>query len=162
MEALQRKQYREAAARFRDLVERFDTERALLDRARVYLELCERELTRQPPNPQTVEERITAATAALNNDDDATAEKLAKGVLDEHPDDDMALYLLAAVSARRSAIDEALDYLGRAIALSPESGQQARYDPDFDALHDSEQFWRMTDKRLAPSSGGPRRPRRRA
>jgi len=155
MESLQRKDYRVASQTFRDLVERFDSERALLDRARVYLELCERELRRQPPNPTTVEERLTAATAALNNDDDRMAESLAKSVLADQPDQDLAIYLLAAVEARRESIDAALELLTRAIRLSPEAGQQARYDPDFDSLHDSEQFWRLTDKKLASTGTMP-------
>ena len=36
----------------------------------VYLALCERELARRPVEPRTTEERLTAATAALNNGDD--------------------------------------------------------------------------------------------
>lgn len=154
MEALQRKDYRAAARTFQDLLERFSGERALLDRVRVYLDLCERELRRQPPNPTTIEERLTAATAALNNEDDRSAESLARSVLAEQPDQDLAIYLLAAVEARRESIDAALELLARAISLSPEAGQQARYDPDFDALHDSELFWKLTDKKLAPAAGG--------
>ena len=164
MEALQRKDYRDASQSFRDLLERFSGERALLDRARVYLDLCDRELRRQPPNPTTVEERLTAATAALNNDDDRTAESLATSVLKDEPDQDLAIYLLAAVEARRESIDAALELLTRAISLSPEAGQQARYDPDFDALHDSELFWKLTDKKLAPTGtvpSGARKVRRR-
>ncbi len=153
MQALQRKQYRDAAQRFETLLDRFAAERALADRARVYLDLCERELARRPPNPQTIEERLTAATAALNNDQDHEAERLARAVLGDVPDQDLALYLLAAVEARRSAVPQALDLLSRAIALSPEASQQARYDPDFDVLHDSEEFWRMTDKHAAADEG---------
>ena len=160
MEALQRKRYDEAAGRFRSLISTHSTERALLDRARVYLELCERELQRQPANPRTVEERLTAATAALNNDDDAAAEKLARGVLADDPDHDLALYLLAAIESRRGAIEPALDLLARAIGISPEAVQQARFDPDFDALHDSEEFWKLTDKRHAAQAANARKPRR--
>jgi Tfp pilus assembly protein PilF len=162
MEALQRKRYAEASESFRELLSNFSNERALLDRARVYLELCERELRRQPANPQTVEERLTAATAALNNDDDRTAEALAKGVLAEHPDQDLALYLLAAIASRRGSIDSALELLGRAIDFSPEAGQQARHDPDFDALHDTELFWKLTDKRHASAAARLIKSRRRA
>ena len=79
----------------------------------------------------------------------------AQGILEEDPDQDLAIYLLAAVEARRESIDAALDLLSRAISLSPEAGQQARYDPDFDSLHDSELFWKLTDKKLAPTALGP-------
>jgi hypothetical protein len=162
MEALQRKQYGVAADAFKTLLDRYGNERALLDRARVYLDLCERELKRQPANPRTIEERLTAATAALNNDDDARAEELARAVLAEKDDQDLALYLLAAIEARRNAIEASLDLLARAISISPEAGQQARYDPDFDPLHDTELFWRLTEKRQQTSSSViPRKPRRR-
>ena len=44
-----------------------NNERALLDRVRVYLDLCERELRSRAPEPRSIEERLTAATAALND-----------------------------------------------------------------------------------------------
>src|SRR4029453_18503656 len=64
MAALQRHAYGEAADIFRTITTKFPGERALLERVRVYLDLCERELRRKPPAPKTVEERLTAATAA--------------------------------------------------------------------------------------------------
>ena len=81
MEALQRHAYHEAATAFQAVVMGFPGERALLDRARVYLELCERESNRRPPVPKTIEERLTAATAALNNAEDEAAEELASRAL---------------------------------------------------------------------------------
>src|SRR5215471_2581579 len=80
---IQRHAYDEAAKALRSLLDRYPAERAILDRARVFLELCERELKRKPVAPKTVEERITAATAALNDEDDESAEGLVEGVLAE-------------------------------------------------------------------------------
>ena len=156
MESLQRHHYQQAAAAFRDLFEHFPEERALLERAKVYLDLCERELRRKPANPQTAEERLTSATAALNDGDDARAEHLAKSVLNQEPDHDLALYLLAAVDARRGNTESAMAKLRQAIAISPEVSAQARHDSDFDALHDLPEFHELTEQ--SPSS--PRRPRR--
>src|SRR5690242_21101227 len=73
MEALQRHSYSEAAAAFNAVVMGFPSERALLDRARVYLELCQRETNKRPAVPKTIEERMTAATAAPNKGDDQAA-----------------------------------------------------------------------------------------
>jgi len=36
-----------------------------------------------------------------------------------------------------------------------DSSDAHRYDPDFDSLHDSEQFWRLTDKKLASTGTMP-------
>ncbi len=158
MDALQRKRYDVAADRFRNLLKQFPTERALLDRTRVYLDLAERELNRQPANPRTLEERVTAATAALNNDQDAEAERLVRSVLAEDARHDLALYLMAAVEARRGEAEAALSYLGRAIAITPEVRAQARHDADFERLRNSDAFQTLVDPPSAPSS--PRRPRR--
>ena len=161
MDALQRHSYDRAAEAFRSLVDRFSNERALLDRSRVYLDLCERELRRRPPAPKTIEERVTAATAALNNRQDPQAETLARSVLAEVPEHDLALYLLAAIEARRGAQDAALALLGQAITASPEVRAQARHDVDFEILRTSEEFRRLMESPL-PSGGpaGSRRPRR--
>lgn len=159
MAALQRHAYDEATTAFEAIVIGYPQERGLLDRARVYLELCARELARRPPAPKTIEERLTAATAALNNDDDTGAEELARSVLGDDPKHDLALYLLAAVFARRGSIADALDFLGRAIALSPEASTQARTDEDFTSLHDEDAFWTLTEPPIVPAGTRRRRAR---
>lgn len=157
MEALQRHAYSDAAPAFQAVIMGFSGERALVDRARVYLEICERESRRRPPAPKTIEERLTAATAALNNADDARAEELARSVLGDDPKHDLALYLLAALYARRGDRAGALDLLAKVIALSPEACAQARSDDDFSAMRDDEAFRKLTDPPIGPS--GPRRSR---
>jgi uncharacterized membrane-anchored protein len=136
--------FRGAAGKFQSLIDDFPHERALLDWSRVYLEKCQRELQTEEAAPETLEERITAATAALNNDDDGRAEALAKGVLSEEPKHDLAMYLLAAIAARRGQLDSALAYLGEAIGACPEAAAQARLDNDFEVLRETEQFRQLT------------------
>lgn len=156
MEALQGHRYANAAEAFNALVKGFPAERALLDRARVYLDLCERELRRRPAQPATPEERLTAATAALSGGDEARAEKLVQGVLAEQPDQDLVLYLSAAIPARRRRGDEALAGLRQALAFRPDVAAQPTLDSDFDSLHDCEAFHALT----APTAALPRRARR--
>ena len=161
MEALQRHAYTEAAPAFQAIVMGFPAERALLDRARVYLGICERESKKRPASARgslTLEERLTAATAALNNGEDNQAEELARGVLGDDPKHDLALYLLAVIHARRGACADALDLLAKVIAISPEASAQARSDEDFTSLHDDDAFWRLTDPPTVPGNAR-RRPR---
>ena len=145
MEAMQRHQYANAAEQFELLIGRYPGERGLLDRARVYLDHCRRELRRRPAEPQTVEERLTAATAALNLGDEGEAQRFAESVLAEEPRQDLALYLLAVIAARREATESALAYLGDAIAVSPEVRAQARFDNDFESLRDDERFRHLVE-----------------
>ncbi len=155
---MQRHAYRDAARAFQSIVMGFPGERALGERARVYLALCEREADRRPVNPRTMEERLTAATAALNNGEDAEAEELARSVLGDDPKHDLALYLLAAVHSRRGDNAEALSLLAKVMAISPEASAQARADDDFADLHDMDDFRALTEPRATPAQ--PRRGRR--
>lgn len=151
---MQRHAYADAARAFQGILMGFPGERALGERAKVYLGLCERELNRKPATPRTIEERLTAATAALNNENDSEAEELARSVLGDDPKHDLALYLLAAVHARRGDTTEALSLLGKVLAITPEASAQARADDDFANLHDFDEFWTMTEPPPAsPTSG---------
>ncbi len=144
MTSLQGHDYRGALAHFEDLLERFSGERALLDRARVYATVCRRELGRtHARTPTTIEERLTATTAALNNGENQRAEQLVSQVIDEAPGHELGHYLLAVVHARRGATAAALDALERAIVLSPEVRAQARHDVDFEGLRGQETFERL-------------------
>lgn len=155
MQALQRHRYDEAAEGFRVVIRQFPAERGLRDCSQVYLDLCERELARKPVTPTTVEECLTAATAALNNDDDKVAEVLARGVLDTVADHELAMYLLAAVAARRGLQDEALTWLSRAVAVSPEIRAQARHDADFLDLRELDAFRQLLDGAHEPAPSRP-------
>jgi tetratricopeptide (TPR) repeat protein len=157
MEAMQRHHYELAAGAFASLLERFPGERALLDRSHVYLALCEREMRRRPQAPTTPEEKVTAATAALNNDHDDEAERLAHSVLDDEPDHDLALYLLAAVHARRGETTLALEWLARAMDVSPDVSAQARHDADFESLRHLEDFRLLVDAPVSAQSGARRK-----
>jgi tetratricopeptide (TPR) repeat protein len=160
LNALQRHDYETAADGFRRLLAAFPQERPLLDRARVYLELCERELRRAPAAPRTLEERLTLATAALNNGDERTAERLAQQVLADAPDHDLALYLLAAVRARQGDAQAALRHLRHALEVSPDVQAQARHDVDFDLLKDNEEFRQLLELSAGSDRAQSRRSRR--
>ncbi|MCC7008269.1 MAG: hypothetical protein IT184_05585 [Acidobacteria bacterium] len=155
---MQRHAFADAAEQFKLILQSFAGDSGLRDRTEVYLSLCERELRRRPASPQTIEERLTAATAALNNGDDDLAERLAKGVLGENPDQDLALYLMAAIEARRGATNAALHMLAQAIDARPDVRAQARHDADFEALRSLDAFQQLIE--VPTGIAGSRKPRR--
>ena len=83
-------------------------------------------------------------------------------MLGDDPKHDLALYLLAAVHARRGATTEALSLLGKVLAITPEASAQVRADDDFSNLHDFDEFWTMTEPPPAATTtpSGQRRGRR--
>jgi tetratricopeptide (TPR) repeat protein len=153
MTELQRHNYSAAKVAFQKLLDTFPNEGFLTDRARVYLNLAERELQKRPAS--SVEERLTAATAALNNNDDAEAGRLAESAYRDDKSQDLAVYLMAIVAARQGRTEDALAHIKKAIEINPESRVQARQDEEFDILLDLDEFHTLTE---APPTPAPAQP----
>jgi tetratricopeptide (TPR) repeat protein len=135
IEALQRRDYQTAAGQFRALMARFPDERELHERAQVFLRVCERELAAAAAEPRTSEERIVAATVALNAGDYTRTLRLLDEVLRDDPKSDHAEYMSAVVLCATGNREQALDRLRRAIELNPDNRNLARQDSDLDGLH---------------------------
>ncbi len=58
LQALQRRDFAAAADALRNVIERYPDERELLERARLYLKVCERELEPKEPAPKTADEWV--------------------------------------------------------------------------------------------------------
>jgi outer membrane protein assembly factor BamD (BamD/ComL family) len=154
--ALQKHAYAQAIDLLESVLRQYPEERELQERVRLYLNICQRQATRQEASPQTIDERLYAATLAINGGlyDQAIAHL--RLVRDEDPDNDHAIYMLAVAHAQRDEHAEAVAHLERAIALNPENRALARTDPDLEPLRDDDAFRAALD---APP--GPRIDRRR-
>ena len=155
--ALQRHDFEKAADQFRQIIDRYPAERELHERAVLYLRVCERETARRPAAPQTVQERVYAATVALNAGDPATALDHLRRALADSPDSDHAHYIMAVALASHGQPPQALDHLKRSIELNPDNRSLARQDPDLDDVREMEGFREALE--LPPAQRA--RPRRR-
>lgn len=133
MRALQEHRFREAADAFRAVLAQYPEEKELNDRVHLYLAVCERHL-RRAPEPETVEERLYAATLALNAGDITTAIRHLSDVVSQQPDHDGALYMLAAAHSLQGAPEKALPFLQRAIEENPANRALALQDADLERL----------------------------
>lgn len=158
VQALQRHDYDAAAGFFRTILDRYPEERELLERARLYLRVCERETERQPAGPKTPAERVYAATVALNSGDHSAALDHLQRALGEDPESDHAHYTMAVALGMRGRADEALEHLRRAIGLNPDNRGQAREDPDLDSIRNHQSFGSALN---TPPMANRRRPARR-
>ena len=140
LEALQRHDYPQAAAVLESVLRQYPEEKELHERVRLYLNVCQRQATPRMPDPQTIDERLYAATLAINGGQYDQAIAHLRLVRDEDPDNDHAIYMLAVAHAQRDEHAEAVAHLERAIALNPENRALARNDPDLEPLHDDEAF----------------------
>jgi tetratricopeptide (TPR) repeat protein len=140
LEAIQRHAFREATDLLEGVLRQYPEEKELHERVRLYLNICQRHATPTEPEPKSVDERLYAATLAINGGQYDQAIAHLRLVRDEDPDNDHALYMLAVAHAQRDEPTEAVAHLERAIALNPENRALARTDPDLEPLHDDEAF----------------------
>ena len=152
VQALQQHDYERARQLLESVLTRFPEEKELQERVRLYLNVCERQAHPQEPVPQTIDERLFAATLAINEGRYDEAITHLRLVRDEEPDNDHALYMLAVAHAQRGELPESLAHLERAIVLNPENRALARRDADLEPLRDDESFLAT----LETPSRGPR------
>ena len=138
--ALQRHDYDGAGAIFESVLEQYPEEKELHERVRLYLSICRRQARPHEATPQTLDERLYAATLAANGGRYDEAITHLRLVRDEDPDNDHALYMLAVAHAQRGEHAEAIAHLERAIALNPENRSAARRDPDLEPLRADDSF----------------------
>jgi outer membrane protein assembly factor BamD (BamD/ComL family) len=150
LEALQRHAYQQAATLLESVLQRYPEERELHERVRLYLNICRRQAVQREAAPQTIDERLYAATLSINGGQYDQAIAHLRLVRDEDPDNDHAIYMLAVAHAQRDEHAEAVAHLERAIALNPENRALARTDPDLEPLRDDDAFRAA----LEPPAGG--------
>jgi tetratricopeptide (TPR) repeat protein len=132
--ALQAHEFPRASTLLRSVLSRYPGERELHERVRLYINICERHMTPRAASPSTPEERVFAATLAINAGNYDEALEHLRTASSESPEHDHALYMLAAVLALRDDVDAAVPALLRAIELNPDNRTLARHDPDLEAL----------------------------
>jgi tetratricopeptide (TPR) repeat protein len=138
--ALQRHDFEAGAENFRGVIQGYPDERELVERARLFLQVCERETARRPPPPQTVSESVYAATVALNAGDPEGALAHLSRALEKAPDSDHAHYIMAVALLDKGDAPNALKHLQQAITLNPDNRSTAIQDPDLSGLRGLEGF----------------------
>jgi len=148
MQALQAKRYRDAASLLKTVIVTYPEEKELLERAQLYLRVCQRHLAPPDATPNTPEERVYAATLAINTGDTERAVALLSSAVAQDPANDRAEYMLGVALAIRGNHEAAIPHLERAVALNPETRNLIAKEADLEAA-------RRTDAIVALLSAPP-------
>ena len=112
----------------------------LVERCRMYICTCQRQLEKSSLAFLTPEEHYDYAVSQLNTGYFEEAREQFQAILAAHPEADYAFYGLALLAAITWQTQDCLDHLGRAIELNPKNRLQARADNDFQNMGDDPRF----------------------
>lgn len=144
--ALQQRKFGEAAKLLQAVIDAYPDEKELHERAYVYLNVCRRQALPPDATPKTFEERVYAATLAINAGayDDALGRL--EALAGESPASDHVQFMLAVVHTLRGDLAKAWPALERAIDLNPENRFLARQDADLEALRRQPEFRQVAER----------------
>ena len=112
----------------------------IIERCRMYIHTCQRQLEKQGLAFQTPEERYDYAVSQLSSGYFEEAAEQLRGILADYPQADYAYYGLALLDSVTGRVQGCLDNLAKAIELNPKNRLQARSDNDFQNMVDDPRF----------------------
>src|ERR1017187_10080646 len=128
VQLLQQAKYDKALAAFEKLLPSAPPE--ILERCKMYISTCRRQLERPNLAFQTPEERYDYAVSQLNTGFYDEAREQFNGVITDDPSADYAYYGLAVLDSITGRSKDCLTNLAKAIELNPHKPPQARSDND--------------------------------
>lgn len=134
-----KKNYQEALDRFRGIVETYPRERELLDRANVYIRVCQGNM-KKGSNPKQPDALFYHGVMRANEADFDGAVGYLSRALEASPKDERVLYVMASTLALKGERQDAIKHLRDAVQINPTNRIHARNDPDFEPLRDDESF----------------------
>jgi len=135
---LQQGKYEKALEAFGKLLPTAPLE--IVERCRMYINTCQRQLERPSLAFLTPEEHYDYAVSQLNTGYYEDAREQFGAIIAAYPQADYAFYGLALLGAITGQSHECLTNLARAIELNPRNRQQARVDNDFQSMVDDPRF----------------------
>ncbi len=138
LQFMQQGKYEKARALFEKLAR--DASPEILERCRVYLTVCERNVQEASLTFKTTDEQYDYAVSLLNSGSYEEARDQFEAILTTAPEADYAHYGMALLSSMTGQAEEALEHLSRSIQINPSNRIQARSDPDFIDMADDPRF----------------------
>jgi tetratricopeptide (TPR) repeat protein len=138
VQLVQQGKYEKALAAFEKLLPSAPAE--IVERSKMYITTCQRQMDRHGLQFATPEERYDYAISRLNSGYFEEANDQLQAILADYPDADYAYYGLAVLDSITGHSQECLDHLARSIELNPKNRLQARSDNDFQSMVDDPRF----------------------
>jgi tetratricopeptide (TPR) repeat protein len=135
-----RRDLEKAVSSFESLIEKFPEEHELVDRARVYLTICQKSQKKESVNLKTIEDYLFYAQMKINQADYEGALKLLEKALEFKKEEARIYYLMAIAYVQSNRLEESLEALKKAIQKDKSLAVLAQNETDFGPLWEDKRF----------------------
>lgn len=125
---------------FKAFLEKHDTEKEFVDRAKMYLELCENREKKGTISLKTFEDYYQYAVYKLNQRDHDEAIKLLEKAKTQKPKEGKISYLIALTYCQMEDIEKCLEHLKDAVHKDKFFGTLAQNESGFEPLWEDKKF----------------------
>jgi tetratricopeptide (TPR) repeat protein len=134
------KNLKKARESFKNVVDNYSEEKEMVDRAKMYIRICDGVHSHKEQVLESAEEYFTRATLRFNEGDLDGSIQDHQEALRHSPKADHVYFSLAGIYAIKGDADQAMKTLEKAIKLNPENRKLALQDDDFGDMLDLPEF----------------------
>lgn len=133
-----------AVGSLEDFIEKYPAEGELVDRARMYIQLCKNRDKKERLTLKTVDDYYFFAVYKINQGDPEGALKLLEKAAEQKADEGRIQYLIADIQAGLGRVEEALEALKKAVQKDKQYRILAQNEVDFEPLWEDKRFKALT------------------
>lgn len=140
MKDFHKKHYEKASQSIMAFLEKCSSEKELVDRARIYLKICENQLKKAPEALKTFDDYYESSIIKINENEPDEALKLLEKAQKMKPEEGKIFFLMADALCLMEKEDECLGNLRKAIQIDESFAVLAQNEPDFEPLWNNKKF----------------------
>ena len=140
IKAFRKGDYAKAKEYFEALLEKHATEKELVDRAKIYLDICEIRQKKDTIPLKTFEDYFLYAVYKLNQEDFDETIKLLEMARAKEPKEGKAVYLMALAYCQMGDVDKCLESLKEAVHMDKFFGILARNELKLEPIWEDKKF----------------------
>lgn len=136
--------YEQAAELLKDFIEKHPEEKEFVDRAKIYLEICEGRKAKEKIPLKTFDDYYQYGVYKINQGKHEEALKLLEKAREMNPKEGKVLYLMADACCLMNKKEQCLEYLKKAIQMDRYFSVLAQNEADFEPLREDKKFKLIT------------------
>ena len=144
MRSFHKGDYEKAAELLKAFLDKYASEKELVDRAQIYLTICRVEQKKEKIQLKTFDDYYEYSVYRINQGDYEGALKLLEKALDMKPQEGKILYLMADAYCLMGQSEQCLENLKRAIQLDKYFSILAQNEANFESLWEDKKFKLIT------------------